>query len=296
MVLAFGAIVTSNSDSAIAALGAVLLVIMWRAFNSSSDWKKYMQLLIILSGTFAGLGILQRIFPAVKLDSLPTFLTQGIITVFVLLLLCISYYLWTKKQYKWNAVFMKKTRNVLYICIGAGFLAILVFIVLNSINGWVDNNYLLFNEEFGNNRGLTWMLSVRLYKGLPWIQKIFGVGPDCFELAIYSVPEFSKQLNQLWGHDVFLRCAHNEMLNMLICYGIAGAAAYYGIFVTELKRYLKKDVCFNVEFAIALCITAYLVHNFFCYQQVVCTPFVFILMGMAESRLRKQQRQNPVCE
>ena len=39
-------------------------------------------------------------------------------------------------------------------------------------------------------------------------------------------------------------------------------------------------------YAVAIAIVAYFLHNFFCYQQVICTPTIFILMGMAQSVMR----------
>ena len=32
--------------------------------------------------------------------------------------------------------------------------------------------------------------------------------------------------------------------------------------------------------AAAVCIFSYIIHNLFCYQQVMCTPVIFILIGM----------------
>ena len=41
-----------------------------------------------------------------------------------------------------------------------------------------------------------------------------------------------------------------------------------------------------------LSILAYAGHNFFCYQQVCCTPFLFIVMGLAESAVRINERKH----
>ncbi|MCM1217822.1 MAG: O-antigen ligase family protein [Lachnospiraceae bacterium] len=285
MVLAFSAAVTSGSDSAVAALGVVMLMVMWRAFGSRDDWRKFLQLLMVMCGTFAGTGALRRLFPAVEIGGLAAFLSDGRAAIPALAILSLGYWRWSCRQYRWDAGVMRRVRNILYAGIGACVSGVLAFVVLNSVNGWVEGSYLLFDESFGNNRGFTWMLTARLYEEFPFMRKMFGVGPDCYEAAVYA--RFSSQLNHLWGNDAVLSCAHNEMLNALVCYGAVGAVAYYGIFAAELKRCLKVRGI-SEEFAVALCIASYLAHNFFCYQQVVCTPFIFLLMGMAESRLRKR--------
>ena len=35
-----------------------------------------------------------------------------------------------------------------------------------------------------------------------------------------------------------------------------------------------------------MCISAYFAHNFFCYQQIICTPIIFIIIGAGVSILR----------
>ena len=76
--------------------------------------------------------------------------------------------------------------------------------------------------------------------------------------------------------------AHNEWVNMIVNGGIISAAAYLGIFASQLFRSLRenKDMAWLV--GIAACISSYFFHNIFCYQQVTCTPFVFILIAIAE--------------
>ncbi|MDE6714004.1 MAG: hypothetical protein K2K20_09730, partial [Lachnospiraceae bacterium] len=85
-----------------------------------------------------------------------------------------------------------------------------------------------------------------------------------------------------------LVCAHNEFLNMLVTQGILGAMAYVGIFVSFIVRCTKngKEIKAVVPFAAAA--LAYMGHNFFCYQQCICTPTVFLLMGIGELLMRRE--------
>ena len=58
--------------------------------------------------------------------------------------------------------------------------------------------------------------------------------------------------------------------------------AYTGIFISGLIRFLKKRAETPETIAPAMCIGAYMAHNFFCYQQIICTPVIFIIIGAGE--------------
>lgn len=152
----------------------------------------------------------------------------------------------------------------------------------------IQNKYLLFNDSWGDQRGHTWKLTVQMFGELPWYRKLIGVGPDSYALYAYSTPEFTQALQQVWGTSIMTN-AHNEWLNSLLCYGILGGVAYLAIFLGGAYETLVKadlDKVNPLVPGIGLCASAYVCHNFFCYQQVCVTPLLFILLGVAVS-LRK---------
>ena len=77
---------------------------------------------------------------------------------------------------------------------------------------------------------------------------------------------------------------------MLINGGVLGAAAYVGIYVTAAVRFLRGRGRIYLLTGIAASCVSYMCYNFFCYQQVLCTPFIFILMGIGEYILRRQEQ------
>ena len=98
---------------------------------------------------------------------------------------------------------------------------------------------------------------------------------------------YGEEAELLWGTKQ-LTNAHNEWMTMLINGGIFGAAAYLGVFMTSVGRLVRacrRDV---LTAGIAAAVVSYMCYNFFCYQQVLCTPFVFICMGIGEYMLREQ--------
>ena len=131
-------------------------------------------------------------------------------------------------------------------CILAGILLAAVGgIALNTsglLEKWFgissDNQYLLFNDKWGSNRGFNWKMAVRIFSGLPLLHKIVGVGPDCFMAYSYSVPEYAQLLNDYWKPDV-LTNAHNEFLNLLICIGAGGLISFLLLLGAGARRFYR---------------------------------------------------------
>lgn len=304
---AFGTLVTQNSDSAFFALGAVFLMLFWKAFDSAFFRKRFLETLLLLLASFVGMGTLQILFVehTAALDGLSLFFSQSLWMWAVFVIILVIYAFWClyekkepeEKNDNREEKRSKKIRAALFILAGIAATGVLFFVFLNTRGYWqkwfgvtVSNNYLYFDETWGNNRGFTWRFSAKMFGELPFLRKLFGVGPDCFASYAYGIPAYAVQLSAMWGESA-LTNAHNELLNGLICYGIVGGAAYTGIFVAAAIRFWKGFPKTPFGFAVVMCIISYLAHNFFCYQQIVCTPFLFVLLGMAESCFRSGRRK-----
>ena len=144
--------------------------------------------------------------------------------------------------------------------------------------------YFNWNDDWGNGRGRIWRFSVKIFSEESLGHKLFGVGPDCFNSYVNAY--YGEEEVLMWG-DKLLTNAHNEWLNILINAGLLGAAAYIGIYVTAIGRCFqnhRQDIF--LAGIVAACMS-YMCYNFFCYQQVLCTPFIFILMGIGEYLVRR---------
>ena len=73
---------------------------------------------------------------------------------------------------------------------------------------------------------------------------------------------------------------------MLFDEGILGIISYLGIFVSAYIKFLKKTGDAMV-IACAGSVIAYFFHNLFCYQQILCTPMIFIIMALGIWRIRE---------
>ena len=123
------------------------------------------------------------------------------------------------------------------------------------------------------------MLSIRdSFKDNPLVT-LFGAGPDLIYRLVYA---YHKDILDAIDENLVMACAHNEFLNQFGTTGIFGGIAYIGIFVASIKELSVSDKNRPYLVGIVMCVASYVLHNLYCYQQIICTPLIFILMGMGE--------------
>lgn len=298
--LAFATVVTQNSDSAYISLAVMLLALFWFSFESNEKMKRFLEVLLLMLADFKIIGILQIIFAdrAVQLDSISVFFTQSGATWTALAVVSIIYLLFCRldKMQKLTITkfgFVKAAVTALCLTAAA---AVIIFIIINTrhinegkLDGFVTyNQYLYFDNAWGNGRGMTWMHTVDMWKNFSFGRKLIGVGPDAYSAYSYSIPEYADRLYAAWG-DVKLTNSHNEWMNIFICYGFLGAVSYIAVFITAIVRFIRVRESRPFVLAVVFCTFSYMSHNLFCYQQVLCTPFIFILFGIGESLMRSEK-------
>lgn len=181
-------------------------------------------------------------------------------------LLWVVFLLQRRLPHKWV---MRLNRSLL---IGAGVFA--VGFVATYLSG------LPRGEAWGSGRGGLWQAAWRGFLDADLLRKLIGFGPDCFAEYIYGTPVLAEwiQMEGHWEHSVFAN-AHNEWLNMLINGGVLGVVSYAGVFACGLRRY-------RGMFLGVMVLVLYLVNSLFSFQQVMSTPFLFLVLGICESRYR----------
>ena len=143
-----------------------------------------------------------------------------------------------------------------------------------------------FDENWGNGRGAAMIAGIRIFRKLPFLQKLLGAGPDCFSASAYSIPEISSYLYENFG-TARLTNAHNELITTLVNTGIVGVILYYtmmAVFIRKCMLRAKEDAVFYIP---AACVTGYLIHNLISFSQILSFPYVFLLMGMERAMERR---------
>lgn len=299
-MLGFCTLVSQNSDSAYFGLAGALLIFFIISAGEREMMCRFTGVLTLLFASGKMMYFLMQINPNPELK--PDFVTQIMWTsgvTWALLIICLAMtivlYLMRRKEqgFVYPAVFMVTLRKIIPLLMVVTIAGIVVLIVLQTrgqlpegISGRLaDVSYFNWNDSWGNGRGRIWKFSVKIFSEENLSHKLFGVGPDCF--SSYVNAYYGEEEAMLWGEKQ-LTNAHNEWLNILINGGIVGAVAYIGIYVTAIGRFMRnhrKDILLA---GIAASCISYMCYNFFCYQQVLCTPFIFILMGVGEYIVRRK--------
>lgn len=138
-------------------------------------------------------------------------------------------------------------------------------------------------DEFGSYRGYVWNRTFQILKDTPFGQLLIGSGPDTFVNRFEPYQQESvAMLNQIYDK------AHNEYLQILVCQGILGLAAYLTFLVAMLARAAKRAFENPMLLACLLACVSYLVQALFSISLPISTPAFWILLGVTALLSRKQ--------
>ncbi len=145
---------------------------------------------------------------------------------------------------------------------------------------------ILFEEDWGNGRGTAWNCGIGAYRSMGVVHKIVGIGPDCFADYVYEIPLLAEQLIDQFGNQR-LTNAHNEWLTLLVNTGCLGLFCYVGIFAASIIRYWRRAKVQPLLYVCLISLLSYMVHNMVSFQQILNTPYIFIVLGMGEGLARE---------
>lgn len=296
--LGFATLVTQNSDSAYIALLCFMGAFFWVSVKDSWHLQRFFQLVILFLAAVKTIYLISLVRQENMLDNLDTLSRFLIRNNLIWLLLFLSMIVWgilllCEKKEIYSVKVLKRIRNVIFacgaLCVLAGVLCLVMDakgILPERIKNFTSQiPYLTWSDIWGNGRGFTWRFSGSMFGDMSLKNKIFGVGPECY--PYYGYEYSAADLNAQWGNSV-LTNAHNEWFTALINYGILGGIAYLGAFIVAIVRFAKKAADTPIAVGLIACILSYIGHNFFCYQTVLCTPFIFLIIGIGEWYSRKE--------
>lgn len=291
----FASLVTQNSDSAYFAMTAFMIVFFWVCAERRETLNRFVEVCTLFFASGKAMHFLMKVHPNpdLKYDFITSLILDGVVT-WLLLGMCIflSLLLYRRRNNPYPMKNMLQVRRVVLLVAAAAPFMIAGLIVLQSrglLKGELGEalsavSYFNWGSEWGNGRGRIWSFAVRMFGEESVGHKLFGVGPDCF--SSYAAAVCGEEMSLLWGEKI-LTNAHNEWLNTMINTGIFGAAVYIGIFVSSVRGLLKACRQNFLLVGAAASVVSYMAYNFFCYQQVCCTPFVFMMLGIGAYLLRQ---------
>lgn len=297
-----------GSDSAGIVFAVVYLTLFYCSMGTIENLRKYFGMVCLGTGLMQAVRFVRFLFPeAINMETFMTdLLTQGNLTFVLMVIAGILYIGCTiyEKKCLPSDSFLKVWRYIrtfVFVLLGVGVVSYFILLVLNTtgkiyIASISENPWLIFNEAFGNDRGTTWRCGVKMYSEMPWIHKIFGVGPDCFASFAYRDGSLVQpMLEEVFGTAV-LTNAHNEWLTVLVNIGLFGLISYIGFFISAIYRYLKNREISPWVFAGGLAVLSYTLHNMVSFQQALNGPIMFLVLGVTENAVRRKMGSRYVTE
>lgn len=153
----------------------------------------------------------------------------------------------------------------------------------------------IFRDDWGNSRGAAWNCGIGAYRSMDMVHRIVGIGPDCFADYVYEISELAERLVDQFGNER-LTNAHDEWLTVLVNTGWLGLFCYAGIFITVWIRCIKRAKGQPLLYVCAVSILAYTVHNMVSFQQILSTPYIFMVLGVGEGLLRRTETKSESIE
>ena len=301
LIIGFMTIIAENATSTIVGLFGMYVVLFQIAFIENKWMKSFLEVLLIMLLSWRVMGFLQTAFPErtedMNLEKIMVFLCRGRAVWFLIILLIAAYglFLWGEKK-GFSISNYTVIRNVVIALVIIAIAGIVIYIPLNTLellpetlrrgqDAGYRETYLVFRQNWGNTRGQMWISSVHTIaatlKDDP-VRFLIGAGPDEFyEIVMhYCRDEMDSFFTRI------VNCAHNEWLDRMINSGILGGTAYLGIFISAF-HIIRKNLREHRELgAVLICIASYSAHNFFCYQRITCTPFIFAIIGAGLNIIR----------
>jgi len=283
--------IVQGSSSAFLALGAMFLTLFLLSFESSEKLLRWIELGIFFSISLLLLSVIQSIFPeALNYENaIEKWLTKYMVAFCLFSLMVIFYaaahYLFKKREMQIERIGFIRKAVVILLLIAVMMIVILTVYYNFFYHGNTDSKtaqIFVISEEWGNGRGTTWRTGIEAFAAMPIWNKVVGIGPDCFCLFAYGQMDIAERLYRIFG-NARLTNAHNEWLTVLVNTGILGMLSYAAVFLTSIYRQIKKGRKKDILLVCAVCMVSYTVHNMISFQQVICTPVMFVLIGLGEN-------------
>lgn len=300
-ILSFFAMAIADSDSILLGVAGMLMVLFWVAFTDKEYMNCFFYIVTILTGALVMMGVvvarLSQFYngggdeTTIKTSDLKLYISLFVVSLVAMLMMYILGRTRVLDKIYENKKVLKIIRLLTYSLVAVGTVTVIVYIVLNTKGVFgvtedmvpYEGSILFFNDMWGNKRGISWKACWEIFSDYNIGRKFVGIGPDSLAVATQYVDKYKGMLSRIFGDELVLTCAHNEFYNHLVVYGFLGGVAYLGMYVSGIVSYIKAFGKKPIVIAGAVCIASYMGHNLFCYQTVICTPFILVIMGICEA-------------
>ena len=148
------------------------------------------------------------------------------------------------------------------------------------------SQYLVFDDDWGTNRGYCWRIGWQSYRELPFLHQLFGFGPDT-----YGILTWDFRQDALDRYGVFYESAHNEYFQYLVTMGplaLASYLAFLGGACVRMCRKWKECAWILAPVLAVLCYGAQAVVNI---NLPIATPIMWAMLAIGLTLTREKAEQ-----
>ena len=293
LFIGFGTLITQGSNSGIFVLLILFPVFYLLSMKEKETFLKFCHMLLIFSSSCIFSMLIRIIFPERMTygDGITDLLTYSAIPYILFLISSLFYYLFTYKKLEYKA-------NIYTIIgkigIGVGFVALVTYVIIVLFGIFPTISWLNFSPEWGSNRGATWMAGIKCFMDQSIVGKLFGVGPDCMGMYIYTGTnqELLSFVETTFAPPARLTNAHNEWLTILVNQGLFGLVSFITVIVSAIYIFIKAGREQPIMGAFGMGILAYTINNMFSFQQPMNIIVFYLFLGMGAAYLRDKKKES----
>lgn len=297
MVVSYLAMIMGRSDNGYLAIGSLMAFLPLYLFQTRRGIKRYLISASTLCTCIWGMRFVNEIWAdkVLQLDSAFGMLSKSagfqyvVLILWLLVVACCV--LWLKKSGEER---LGKSLRIIWIALLCLCVAAVVFVLYDAnIAGNADRygkiaNYVVFNDQWGTDRGFVWRLSMQHFMEFPLVRKLFGFGPDTFSILMNSY-----NLNEMINYNnTIFESAHNEYIHYLLTIGLLGTGAYIMLLVTSCVRMVKTASHNPYVMAIVFAVIAYAAQAVVNIAQPIVTPIMFTLLMVGLAICRRTVKED----
>lgn len=300
MLIADAMIILNGSDSAIFSFAITSFVLLLIASNDERKMFKFCEVICLFTLSGVLIFLYEKIFRLGRnyVSAMMNVFVMGVspFILFAISILLYAYFsLCISGKAKYPEWFKKNLSKTILIAAGVVLVLYLGLGIVNTITGGKlpvigKMGVFIFDGYWGSERGATWGCGILTFVDMSFAKKLIGAGPDAFFSALCD-SERALALSQYHFENQRLTNAHNEIITLLVNYGLLGVGAFIAMCFFAIKEFItrSKDNPYMIGFALSM--VGYLANNMFSFEQITNIPFFFLIIGMGGAAIAEDNRR-----
>ena len=294
MTLSFLGVVVGNSDSAYLGLGVLLGFLPLYLFKDRQGLRRYLMMVSSLLLAFSFYKALAVRYADTVMS--PSGFNRAVVNMGSFYKVCVAFWGITAivygadyKLHREKGELGKKAKWAWGILLLVGAAGIAGILIDANLLGHGDRygglrDMVVFNDNWGTNRGFAWRKAIENYREFPFIRKVFGYGPETFGIISFfrDLAESAAFSGELFDN------VHNEYLQFLITIGPIATGAYIMFMVLSVRDMVKCH-CSPYIIGMGFAVFSYGVQALVNINQPTSTPIMWTFLGMGIAEYRRHR-------